>query len=342
MYRRQFVTGLLGSMSLLVLPLKNVSAQSPNTTLQVAVLLPGSVNDQSWNAAGFAGLNEIQKELGAKTAYSENVSAADMAEMFRGYARRNFGLVFGHGGQFLDAALREGANFPKTRFVVTAGTQGNGSNVDSVDMARDQFAYVIGVVAARMTKSNKVGVIGGLEGLLALTNTVGGFRKGVKSVRPDVEVRVVWLSSMEDVALAKEAVYSLVQNGCDVILGILNRGHLGIIEAAKEQKVYTVGRGLSNTDLAPEYVLTNTVESWPSIFVATARLDLAGNLSGTARVFGLDTSESHGAELLYREGVPFNPAVPESVRGEAQQVMADIASGKTKIKITKEDWRGGI
>jgi simple sugar transport system substrate-binding protein/basic membrane protein A len=193
-----------------------------------------------------------------------------------------------------------------------------------------------------MTKSNKIGVVGGLEGLLALTNTVGGFRKGVKSVRPDVEVRVVWLSSMEDVALAKEAVYSLVQNGCDTILGILNRGHLGIIEASKEQKVYTVGRGLSMTDLAPEYVLTNTIESWPSIFVATGRLDLAGKLTGTSRVFGLDTPESHGAELLYRQGVPFNPVVPEPVRNEAQQVIADIASGKTKIKITKEDWRGGI
>jgi len=342
MYRRQFVTGLLGSIGVLSFPSKNVFAESPKTVPKVALLLPGSANDQSWNTSGFAGLNQIKKELGAEIAYSENVSAAEMVEAFRGYARRDFGLIFGHGGQFLDAALRVGADFPKTRFVVAAGTQGNGSNVDSVDMARDQFAYVIGFVAARMTKSNKIGVIGGLEGLLALMKTVGGFRKGAKSAKPDVEVRVTWLSSMEDVALAKEAVYSLVQSGCDVILGILNRGHLGIIEAAKDSKVFTVGRGLGNTDLAPEYILTNTAESWSANYVAIARLSMEDKLTGTARVFGFDTRESQGAELLYRAGMPFNPAVPAAVQEEAQRLIADIASGKIKVDVTKEDARGGI
>jgi simple sugar transport system substrate-binding protein/basic membrane protein A len=340
MDRRQFVASLLGSAGMLSLPSTIALAQSK--ALKVALLLPGSANDQSFNSYGFAGLNQIKSELGAEIAYSENVSAADQVEAFRGYARGEFDLIFGHSGRFLDAAVRVAPSFPKTRFVVAAGTQGNGSNVDSVDMARDQFAYVIGVAAARMTKTNKIGVIGGLEGLLALMKTVGGFRKGVKSVRPDVEVRVVWLSSMEDVALAKEAVYSLVQSGSDVILGILNRGHLGIIEAAKESKVFTVGRAPSHTDLAPEYVLTNTVENWPSIYVASARLHIEGKLTGSARVFGFDTPESQGAHLSYRENMPFHPSVPAAVREEAQRVIADIASGKIKVDVTKEDARGGI
>lgn len=340
MDRRQFVAGLLGSAGLVGLPSQAALAQAK--ALKVALLLPGSANDQSFNSYGFAGLNQIKSELGAEIAYSENVSAADQVEALRGYARRDFELIFGHSGRFLDAAVRVAPAFPKTRFIVAAGTEGNGSNVDSVDMARDQFAYVIGVVAARMTKSNKIGVIGGLEGLLALMKTVGGFRKGVKSVRPDVEVRVVWLSSMEDVALAKEAVYSLVQSGSDIILGILNRGHLGLIEAAKESKVFTVGRAPSHTDLAPDQVLTNTVENWPSIYVASARLHTQNKLTGTARVFGFDTPESQGAYLSYRDKALFHPSVPTVVQEEAQRVMADIASGKIKVNVTKEDARGGV
>lgn len=340
MDRRQFVASLLGSAGALSVPSHSVFAQAK--PLKVALLLPGSANDQSFNSYGFAGLNQIKSELGAEIAYSENVSAAEQVEAMRGYARREFELIFGHSGRFLDAANRVAPGFPNTRFVIAAGTQGNGSNVDSVDMARDQFAFVIGVVAARMTKSNKIGVIGGLEGLLALMKTVGGFRKGVKSVRPDVEVRVVWLSSMEDVALAKEAVFSLTQSGADIILGILNRGHLGIIEAAKEARVFTVGRAPGHTDLAPDFVLTNTVENWPSIYVASARLHTQRKLSGTARVFGFDTAESQGASLAYRQDTPFHPAVSAAVQEEAKRVIADIASGKIKVDVTKDDARGGI
>lgn len=340
MDRRQMVAGLIGSVGALTFPpVRTAMAADP---LKVAALLPGSANDQSWNSYGFQGLNEIKSKLGAEIAYSENVPAAEQVDAYRGYARRGFNLVFGHSGRFLDAAMRVGPSFPNTRFIVAAGTQGNGSNVDSVDIARDQFAYAVGVIGARMSKRNKIGAIGGLEGLLALTKTVGGFRKGVKSARPDAEVRVIWLASMEDVALGKEAVYSLVQGGADVILGILNRGQLGIVEAAKESKVFTVGRSLAHTELAPDFVLTNTVEDWSSIYVATAKLQTQGKLTGTARLFGYDTPESQGAELAYRAGVPYHPSVPAAVREEVERVKSDIASGKLKLNITKEDARGGI
>ena len=68
---------------------------------------------------------------------------------------------------------------------------------------------------------------------------------------------------MEDVAKAKEAVYVLTEDGADIILGLLNRGQIGLIEAAKERKVFSTGRSLAHTKIAPEYVLTNTVEDWP-------------------------------------------------------------------------------
>src|SRR5262245_10158103 len=165
-------------------------------TGKVAMLLPGSINDQSWNAAGYGGLQKL-KEQGFEVAYSENVQAADHIEAMKDYARRGFSPVIGHSGRFLSAAQRVGPEFEKTFFLVGSGS-GGGKNVISIDIANEQFGYLVGALAGRMTKTGKVGAVAGLEGLPNMIASIGGFRLGVKSVKPEAEVRVVYLQSMED------------------------------------------------------------------------------------------------------------------------------------------------
>ena len=82
-----------------------IAFASPAHAQKAAMLLAGSINDQSWNALGYSGLMKL-KDLGYETAYSENVPAADHVEAMRDYARRGFNLVIGHSGRFLSAAQR--------------------------------------------------------------------------------------------------------------------------------------------------------------------------------------------------------------------------------------------
>src|SRR5438046_9577787 len=171
---------------------------------KVAMLLPGSINDQSWNAAGYGGLQKL-KEQGMETAYSENVQAADHIEAMKDYARRGFSPVIGHSGRFLSAAQRVGPEFEKPLFVVGSGSGGQGKNVISLDLANEQFGYLAGALAARMSKTGKIGAVAGLEGLPHMVASMGGFRLGAKSVRPDVEVRIVYMQSMEERAAAAQA-----------------------------------------------------------------------------------------------------------------------------------------
>src|ERR1700684_907843 len=117
-------------------------------THKVAMLLPGSINDQSWNAVGYKGLMKLKAD-GWDTAYSENVQAADEVEALTDYAKRGYDLVIGHTGRFLSAAIRVGRDFPKTTFVVGSGSGGAGQNVASVDYDNTQFGYMIGVLAAK-------------------------------------------------------------------------------------------------------------------------------------------------------------------------------------------------
>jgi len=111
---------------------------------KVAMLLPGSINDQSWNAAGYSGLARL-KERGVEIAYSENVQAADHVEAMKDYARRGFSPIIGHSGRFLSAAQRVGPEFEKTTFLVGSGSGGQ-NNVISLDVANEQYAYLVGVL----------------------------------------------------------------------------------------------------------------------------------------------------------------------------------------------------
>jgi basic membrane protein A len=305
---------------------------------KVAMLLPGSVNDQSWNAAGYAGLTKL-KERGFEIAYSENVQAADHVEAMKDYARRGFSPVIGHSGRFLSAAQRVGPEFDKTIFLVGSGSGGQG-NVISLDVANEQYAYVVGVLAGRMSKTGKVGAVAGLEGLPNMIASMGGFRLGVRSVRPDAEVKIIYLQSMEDPAAAKEATFSLIAGGADVIGGKLNAGHAGIVQAAKDKGVFAAGRSVGHTAIAPERVLTNIDERWSDIYASAVTELRAGKLTGHYVAYGYNTPTG-GAELRYSAERALNPAVPAAVAAELETVKKKLASGELRIKPTKEDARGG-
>ncbi len=308
---------------------------------KAAMLLPGSINDQSWNAQGYAGVLKI-KDLGMEAAYSENVQPADHIEAMRDYARRGFSPVIGHSGRFLSAAQRVGPEFEKTQFIVGSGSGGFGKNVLSIDFDNTQFGYLMGVLAARMSKTGKVGSVNSLEGLPNVVAQVGAFRQGVKSVRPDAEVKVIYIQSMEDAAAAKEAALSLIAGGADFVTGKLNAGQAGIIQAAMEKNVYANGRSVGHTQIAPKNVLTNIIEKWADMYAAAAADSKSGKLSGDYRLYGLNTAGSTGAELRYNPEREYNSVVPASIVSELEGLKKKFASGELKLKVTREDAHGGI
>ena len=308
---------------------------------KAAVLLPGSINDQSWNAAGFQGAEKL-KGKGWEVAYSENVAPADMAEAMRDYANRGYTLVIGHTGRFLSAAQQVGPDFPKTVFVVGSGAAGAGKNVTSVDYDNAQFGYLMGVLAAKMSKTGKVGSVNGLEGLPNVVAQVGGFRKGARSVNPNIEVKVVYIQNMEDAAEAKEAALSLIAGGADFIAGKLNAGHAGIIQAAKEKGVMAYGRSYGHTAIAPDNVASNIIEKWGEMYGTAGDEAKDGTLGGKFQVYGLSSKGTTGAELGYMEGKPFNPKVPAEAIAAVEAAKAKLASGEIKVEVTKADARGGV
>jgi len=308
---------------------------------KVAMLLPGSINDQSWNANGFGAITKL-KSNGAETAYSENVAPSDHIETMKDYARRGFNPVIGHSGRFLSAAQRVGPEFEKTSFIVGSGASGMGKNVTSVDYDNAQVGYVMGVLAARMSKTGKIGSVNGLEGLPNVVQQVGGFRQGVKSVKPNAEVRVIYIKDMEDAAMAKEAALALIAGGADFVFGKLNAGQNGIVQAAKEKNVYTSGRSFGHVEAAPQQVLAAIIEKWDDMYVAAAAEARAGTLKPALLTYGYEAKAGPGADLMYAPGKAYGPAVPKEVVAEIEALKKKFASGQLTLTVAKEDARGGL
>src|SRR5215470_1124530 len=128
------------------------SAQS----FKVALLTPGPVSDAGWNAAAFEGLQLIKKELGAETALVQTRSPADFDDSFRDFASRGFELIFAHGFEYTEEALKVARSFPNTYFVVSSGSASS-SNVASLTFNVDEATYVEGVLAGGVSKTGVAG-----------------------------------------------------------------------------------------------------------------------------------------------------------------------------------------
>jgi basic membrane protein A and related proteins len=307
---------------------------------RAAMLLPGGINDQSWNQDGYAGLLKI-KQLGFDVAYSENVSVADHVEALRDYARQGYKLIIGHSGRFLSAEQRVGPAFPAVQFITGAGSAGSGKNVLSIDFNNRHFGCLLGVLSAGMTKSGRIAGVYGLEGLPTTVDQAGSFRICAKKARPAVEVTLLYVMDMEDASSAREAAFSVIAAGADVVVGQLNAGHVGLLQAAKERNAFVTGRSAAHTAIAPDQVLTNVIEKWPEMYEAAAKDVAAGKISGGYRVYGLDTAASSGADLRYSAEQAYNKKVPAALIAEMDVWKRRLAQGTLVVAPTREDAHGG-
>ena len=318
---------------------KAAAPSSATDAPKAAILLPGSINDHSWNALGYSIVQSL-REHGYDVAYSENVADADEGQALRDYAGRGYSIVIGHSGRFLSAMEEVAPDFPRTQFIVSSGDKGIAPNVMSIGWNDSQFGCELGVLAARMSRTGKVAGVYGLEGVPNITAQAGSFR--ICATRAGAKVvTILYVQDMEDAAGAKEAALALIAAGNDVLTGKLNAGQSGLVEATREKGVYVTGRSLDDGRNAPRAVLTSIIEDWPAMFGGVADQVKAGSIAGTFAEYGYNTQPVTGARLAYSDAAPLNPAVPAAVAGEIRDYEQRFASGALVIKPTRKDARSG-
>ncbi|MDF2672522.1 MAG: hypothetical protein K0R09_787 [Clostridiales bacterium] len=289
--------------------------------LKVALLLPGTINDNGWNAKAYNGIKLVETELGAEVAYTEKVSQSDQEEVFRNYVLQGFDVLIGHGFQFGDAAKRVAKDYPNAKFLITSTDINQAPNLASTNTNPMQMGFLEGVVAGLVTKANNVGAVGGQE-IPPIISGVQGFEAGVKYINPDATVTISMTGDFEDAIKAKEAAKALITQGADIVMLDADQAGLGVIEACKDKGVYAVSSVSSQHELAPDTILGSGISDVPKAIEAAVKHIMDGDFN--AQFYDMGVKE--GAVYF----VP-NPKFESMYKEKLAQVIEDINSGKINV-----------
>jgi basic membrane protein A len=199
----------------------------------IGAVLMGSRNDRSYNQSVYSGLMSAKAKYDLDVTVVDNVSdPSSQFDTIRNLARTN-ALVIAASVSFDTAVARVARDFPDVGFVIVGGRTTPARNIHFVDIAPRAGGYLVGAVAATLTKTNTVGFIGGAL-IPPTTETEKGYKIGVEAMKPSVKVASVIVGSFGDPAKAKQAAAAQLASGADVIFGWLDAGYPGVIQAIRE------------------------------------------------------------------------------------------------------------
>jgi basic membrane protein A len=302
----------------------NASSKPSNSNLtKVALVINGPVNDGGWNALPWQGLQKIKAKYGCDIAVSENVKQSDYESAFRDYANQGYSLIVANGFEFTDAVKDVAPDFPNVKFAILNG----GYSKDNViSLIADEYnkGFLAGALAGYMTKTNKVGCIGGMA-VPAITNGSSGFKAGAAYTNPKAKMVFTMANSFDDIALGKEiAIAQITAENVDVIYSIASSVDSGAIDGAKSLGKYVIGQPNDRLDEAPGTVIGSVTTSVPQMLMLVAD-SIAG---GTFK--GVDFNGSLDNDVIgYGR---FGKEVPQNVQDKLAQLVKDIKSGKVKTK----------
>ncbi|GHV96090.1 hypothetical protein AGMMS50293_24100 [Spirochaetia bacterium] len=293
------------------------------------------MNDGGWNAAAYKGLMDLKNE-GYSVAFTENVGISSIEETLHNYAANNFDLVIGHGFECGEPVMRVSDQYPKVCFFVS-GKMPDGvsesdipANVGFMDMKEYEGAYLAGMVAGGMTKSNIIGYVAGME-IPSQVSDMAGFVMGVAAINPKAKVYGVVTGTFEDPAKGKEAALAQIDMGADIIAQSADSTGIGVFEAVAEQQgVNLIGYGADQYELQPDRVITCFITDNPSAIKLQAKRIEEG-------VFGGLWSPGIADGICFISPYHnFEDKIPQNIKEQVETAKRNIISGQLVVPAVYE------
>ena len=307
-----------------------VAAAAPAAAepLKVAFVYIGPVGDAGWTFAHDTGRKAVDAKFGdkVKTTFIENVpeSAADAERVFRQLATDGNKLIFGTSFGYMEAMLKVAKEFPDVKFEHATGYK-TADNMAQYDVRTYEGAYLAGVVAGKMSKSGKLGVVGSVP-IPEVIRNIDAFTLGARSINPKATTRVVWVNKWFDPGKEREAATTLIGQGVDVLMQ--NTDSAAVVQTAQEKGVYAIGWDSDMTSFGPKAHLAASMNKWGVYYTARVQAVLDGSWKTGFSWNGL---KEDGIDLG-----AFNAAVPDDVKALVETRKKGIADGSTPI------WKGPL
>jgi len=290
---------------------------------RVAAVMPSATNDLAFSQSMYDALVSIQNEMGKDNFEFVYVDGTyivdDAAAAIRDWASEGYDLVIAHGSQYGSSLEEIAPDFPDVSFAW--GTAGNTFGLDNVyayEANSEEGGYVLGVIAAALSKSGILGVVGPIEvGDAKLY--VDGFKAGALAQNADAKVNVNYIGSFSDVALATEAAKTHISAGADALTGSAQMV-VGAVGVAQKAGVLWFGTQANQTELAPDIVVANQVYDWTVILKPMIANIQSGQLGGEAYAINL---KNKGLLIEYNEFF----GISDDVKALADAAIAGIISG---------------
>lgn len=286
----------------------------------------GGVNDQSFNQSAWEGLQKAKKELGIKASYLESKQDADYpANLETLYDAQN-DLIWGIGFKMADIILKAAKQNPKQKYAIIDYSFGDKTppNVVGVMFKAEEGAFLAGFIAAKMSKSNSIGFIGGMS-VPIIHAFQYGYKAGAKYANKNVNILEQYSESFTDAAKGKAIANQMISKNADVVFHAAGAVGDGVIEAVKEKNKMAVGVDRDQNYLAPKNVITSSMKRVDNaIFQVVYDLKNGVFHGGITQNFGLHDGAVDIAPTTAK-------MIPASLLSEVMELKKKIASGKIKV-----------
>ncbi|HEY9852312.1 MAG TPA: BMP family protein [Leptolyngbyaceae cyanobacterium] len=305
-------------------PENTLSSVSQTNQQKLALVFGGPANDDSWNEAAYNAAQAL-KEKGVNVAISESVADADVARVLRQYAEQGYTLVVGHSYNHGDAVFQVAKEFPNINFAWAGSVGKTAPNVADYGQPFYQGAYLVGLVAGKLTKTGKLGAIYGFD--IPACRAMGqAMLLAAKTIRPDATLTATAAGDWYDIAKAKEAGIAQAETGVDYWIGCGQGPSLGTIEAAKAKGGYATSYVGDMSDLGLNVVAANLLWNMEPIF--NQMLNDIGNNQFANKYYQLSIKE----DVIQ---VKTTPLVKDKVGNDTltklEETKQEIANGKLKV-----------
>ena len=256
---------------------------------------------------------------------TENVANPDYERVMREYANGGAQLIFGEVFGVEAAARKVAKDFPKIAFVAGSSGKPTGINFAVFDNYIQEPSYLSGMIAGGMTKSNKIGLVGGFP-IPEVNRLMNAFMDGARAVNPKVTFSITFINSWFDPPKAKEAAFAMVDKGAD----ILYAERFGVSDAAKERKVLAIGNVINTQEQYPETVVASALWNMQPTVDEAIKQVKAGTFK--AADFGPYSMMKHKGSSLAPLGT-FEAKVPADLKKKVADKQAEILAGKFTVKV---------
>lgn len=316
-FDRRRLLGSLAAAGTLALAPGLVRAQQKKK-VKAGWVYVGPIGDHGWTYRHDVGRRDVEKALGelVETTYVEKVSEGPDAErVLRQMAATGHDIVFATSFGFMNAVLRVAQQFPQVKFEHATGYR-TAPNVAVYNARFYEGRAVIGTIAGHVSKSGIVGYVGSFP-IPEVVRGINAFTLAMRKVRPDAQIKVVWVDSWYDPAKEADAAKALIDQGADVIAQ--HTDSAAPLQVAEERGVVGFGQASDMSKFAPNAHLTAIIDDWGPYYIQRVKAVLDGTWS------------SHSIWWGMKEGMiqiaPYNPRLPQEVVEAAERVRKGIIEG---------------